>query len=38
MSKEGVDEGCYKVMGGEVRFEISRDVGNLGGKVVANTL
>ncbi len=36
---EGIDEGCGEVVCGEVGFEISRkDVGNLGGEVVADTV
>ncbi len=39
MSKEGIDEGCCKVVGGEVGFKIPRkDVGNLGDKVVADAV
>ncbi len=39
VSGEGVDEGCGKVMWGEVRFEMSgKDVGNLRGKVVVDTV
>ncbi len=37
MAEEGIDESCRKVVGGEVRFKVSRtDVGNLGGNVVAD--
>ncbi len=39
VSWEGVDEGCGKVVRGEVRFEISRkDVGNRREFVVADTV
>ncbi len=39
VSREGVDEGCCEVLWGEVRFIIPRkDMGNLGGKVVADTV
>ncbi len=39
VSREGVDEGCGKVMWGEVGFETSRkDVGNLKEFVVADTV
>ncbi len=39
VSREGVDEGCCKVMWGEVGLAIpGEDVSNLGGKVVAETV